>query len=64
MVEPRKAYEASTSKHCGLAHAAVIVCRIPHLAFNLSIAVLLVFITLLHILMFPFSSQRSSLVAW
>jgi Kef-type K+ transport system membrane component KefB len=46
MVEPREANEASTSKRWGLAQAAVVVCRIPHLTFSLSMAILLVFITI------------------
>jgi Kef-type K+ transport system membrane component KefB len=45
-VEPREASEASTSKHWGLARAAVVLRRTPHLAFILSMAVLLIFITI------------------
>lgn len=45
-VEPREANEAPTNKRTGLGQAAVVVCRLPHLAFILFMTVLLVFITI------------------
>jgi len=44
VIEPREANEASTSKRWGIAQAAVVVRRTPHLAFFLSVTILLVFI--------------------